>query len=129
RAAWEEEVAKRVTTVLEEERDEVVRRFLDAESETAVDTAVRRHQAAWAALLTGTYVAAGRHFAEREYARLAPKARKAFDPQAIAVEWAERMAAAKVVGITDTTIQALRGIIAAGLTPGPDGFRRTTDQI
>ena len=75
------------------------------------------------------YVAAGRHFAERAYSRLAPKAVKAFDPQVIAVEWAERMAAAKVVGITDTTIEALRAIIAAGLTPGPDGFRRTTDEI
>ncbi len=129
RVAWEEEVASRVNTVLEEERDDVVQRYLDTGSETAVDTAVRQHQAAWAALLTGTYVAAGRHFAERAYNRLAPKAVKAFDPQVIAVEWAERMAAAKVVGITDTTIEVLRGIIAAGLTPGADGFRRTTDEI
>jgi len=129
RRAWEAEVAKRITTVLEAERDDVVQRFLDTESEAAVVTAVTQGQAAWVALLTATYLTAGRHFAEREYTRLAPKARKAFDPQAIAVEWAERMAAAKVVGITDTTIEALRGIIAAGLTPGPDGFRRTTDEI
>src|SRR5690606_38671980 len=68
RVAWEEEVAGRVNTVLEEERDQVVQRYLDTGSETAVDTAVRQHQAAWAALLTGTYLAAARHFAEREYA-------------------------------------------------------------
>ena|GEM_PF-995809 len=130
RRAWEAEVAKRVTTAFEAERDDVVQRFRDTDgSETAAITAVMQAQPAWVALLTGTYLAAARHFAEREYARLAPKARKAFDPQAIAVEWAERMAAAKVVGITDTTIEALRGIIAAGLTPGPDGFRRTTDEI
>lgn len=129
RRAWEAEVAKRITTVLEAERDDVVQRYLDTESETAVITAVHQAQGAWVALLTATYLTAGRHFAEREYTRLAPKARKALDPQAIAVEWAERMAAAKVVGITDTTIEALRGIIAAGLTPGPDGFRRTTDEI
>src|SRR5690606_3960274 len=129
RAAWEEEVAKRITTVLEAERDDVVQRYLDTESETAATTAVHQAQGAWVALLTGTYLAAARHFAEREYARLAPKARQAFDPQGIAVAWAERMAAAKVVGITDTTVHALRGTIAAGLTPGPDGFRRTTDEI
>lgn len=129
RLAWEAEVAARITTVLEAERDDVVQRYLDTESETAVTTAVHQAQGAWVALLTATYLTAGRHFAKREYDRLTPKARKAFDPAAIAVEWAERMAAAKVVGITDTTIEVLRGIIATGLTPGEDGFRRTTDQI
>src|SRR5690606_26393310 len=117
RRAWEAEVAKRITPVLEAERDDVVQRYLATESETAVTTAVHQAQGAWVALLTATYLTAGRHFARREYDRLTPKARKAFDPAAIAVEWAERMAAAKVVGITDTTIHALRGIIAAGLTP------------
>src|SRR5690606_34031630 len=45
RRAWEAEVAKRITTVLEAERDDVVQRYRDTDgSETAVTTAVHQAQ-------------------------------------------------------------------------------------
>lgn len=129
RQAWEQEVAKRVQAVMDEEADLVRATWLRTESEVAVQAAVTSHTPAWQALLTATYVEAGRHFAQREYDRLAPKARKDFDPQQIAVEWAERMAALKVVGISGTTIEALAAIITAGLTPDASGFRLSVDDI
>lgn len=130
RQAWEEEVATRVNDLFSAERDLVVERWRGSGSMTGVESAVRANQPAWVALLTATYVEAGRHFAEREHARLSPKARKDFDPQAIAIEWAERHAAARVVNIADTTIEELAGIISRGLTPDPStGHRLTVDEI
>lgn len=130
RQAWEQEVATRVNGLFRAERDLVVERWRGSGSMTSVESAVRSHQPAWVALLTATYLEAGRHFAEREHARLAPKARKDFDPQAIAIEWAERHAANRVVNIADTTIEELAAIISRGLTPDPStGHRLTIDEI
>ncbi len=129
RQTWEAEIALRINAVLASERDAVVARFKEAGNDAAVIAAVHEHASDWTALLTGTNLAVAQHFAKREYDRLAPSGRKALDPLVIATEWASRTAAAKVVGITDTTIKVLRGVIAAGLEVDENGFRRTTDEI
>lgn len=129
RTAWEIEIATRLNAVLTRERDAVLTRWTDSPNATSVNTAVDLNAPHWAALLTAAYVEAGRHFAAREYTRLAPKARKALDPTVISAEWAARHAASKVVGITATTKAMLRAIIDADLTLDEHGYRRTIDEI
>jgi len=129
RQAWEEEVAGRVQKLMSAEADLVKAAWLRSESETVVAHAVMGHMPAWEALLSAVYTEAGRHFARREYDRLSPKARKDFDPLSIAADWAERMAASKVVNISTTTMEALRNIITASLIADQTGHRLTTDEI
>ena len=129
RQAWEDEVAARVLKTLQAEGEAVTAAWSETESLGAALVAHREHIPAWQALLEAVDLEAARHFARREYNRLAPKARKAFDPLEIAIEWATRNAARKVAQISATTEEGIRRVITEGLTPGPDGFRMTTDQI
>lgn len=129
RRAWEDEVAARVLKTLQAEGEAVTKAWADAESLGAALQAHREHTPAWEALLTAVHLEAARHFARREYNRLVPKASKAFDPLTIAIEWARRNAARKVVEISATTEEGIRQAITDGLTPNADGFRMTTDQI
>lgn len=129
RNSWEEEIQPRIHSLMVEEGDLVKAAWLRSESEAAVQAAVAGHQPAWRSLLASVYLEAGRYFAEDEYNRLSPKARKDFDPLAIAAAWAEQLAAEKVVQISETTMMALRATIITGLTPNEDGFRQSIDEI
>ena len=130
RQAWEQEVANRALRLFQREGEAVAKTWDDTGRLEATVTAHKGFTSEWVALLTGVYVEAGRHFARREYDRLAPKARKDFDPLTIAIGWAERNAAKKVVEISSTTEEGIREVITRGLTPDPDtGYRMTTDEI
>lgn len=130
RQAWEAEVAARALKLFQREGEAVATAYEGTEREAAAIQAHQDHIPEWVALLTGVYLEAGRHFARREYDRLTPKARKDFDPLRIAIGWAERNAARKVVEISSTTEEGIREVITRGLTPDPDtGYRMTTDEI
>lgn len=129
RTLWEERVAESLDGFMRRESDAVAAAFRESGGMAAAIATAQRNTPAWVEALTAVYVEAGRHFAAREYDRLAPKARKNLDPLAIGTEWARRMAARKVVEISATTEEGIRKIITDGLTPGPDGFRKTIDQI
>lgn len=129
RAAWEVEVAKRITRLFQAERDAVVRAYRAAPSVETANAAVTQNEPAWRATLEAALVAASEHFARLQYDTLAPKAHKAFDPTLLAIEWASTHAARHVTAIADTTRDMLRDIITEGLTPDADGFQRTIDQI
>lgn len=129
RTAWEVEVATRINAVLQTERNNVTSAYRAGGRAASAEAAVNATAPAWEALLTATYIEAGAHFARREYERLAPKARKDFDPSRAATDWAATHAATKVTGITRTTREIIRDIITAGLLEDENGFARTTDQI
>lgn len=129
RQSWETEVAARVSALFRVERDMVVAAWRERENAAAVETAIVRHEAAWAALLTTVHQEAGAFFALDEYDRLTPKARKQLEPDVISLEWARRHAARQVTHVSNTTREALRAIITTGLTADADGYRRTVDQI
>ncbi len=121
RSNWEEQYAKRIQNLFDEEGDEIAWVFEQHGAEDALaQIDVRSEQ--WEQLYKAMALAIIEDFGEQTWDLLKaqkPPKTKAFDPWDQLIQaWIGKMAAEKITGILDTTKDLIRNVIALGQEEG-----------